>query len=84
MESDKGGQFYLFRSWGRIGTESGGFKIDRHGKSKRNALEQFKTLYADKTGNLWEDRENFEKFPNKFYPVDVDFADVSKLCSTFL
>ena len=37
-------------------------------------MQAFCNLYADKTGNDWEDRANFTKVPNKFYPLDIDYG----------
>jgi len=37
-------------------------------------MQAFCTLYEDKTGNDWEDREHFVKVPNKFSPLDIDYG----------
>ena len=66
-------RFWLFRSWGRIGTTIGNNKLESFG-SKAGAVKAFLTLYADKTGNEWEDRADFVKVPNKFYPLDIDYG----------
>lgn len=63
----------MFRAWGRVGTTIGGNKLDSFG-SMANAIEDFKSVYADKTGNMWENREHFAKVPNKFYPLDIDYG----------
>lgn len=60
LEADKGNQFYLFRSWGRIGTTIGGTKLEEM-STKYKAIERFKVLYAEKTGNEFDEREYFEK-----------------------
>jgi len=67
--------WWVFRSWGRVGTTVGGNKVEKFGSQKR-AVEHFKALYADKTNNEWENRNNFKKFPNKFYPLDIDYGQV--------
>lgn len=69
-------RWWLFRAWGRVGTTIGGNKVDRYG-SVDTLLEGFKQLYAEKTGNEWHDRKNFKKYPNKFYPLDIDYGQVS-------
>ena len=63
----------MFRSWGRVGTTIGGDKTEKF-HSKNNAVEEFKRLYGEKTGNDWEDRKNFVKHPNKFYPLEIDYG----------
>ena len=74
---------WIFRSWGRVGTTIGGNKIEQCG-SKNSALTKFKDLYAEKTGNFWEDRKDFKKIPNKFYPLDIDYGAVSNISKEFL
>ncbi|KAK3578700.1 hypothetical protein CHS0354_008557 [Potamilus streckersoni] len=73
LESDKGTTWWVFRSWGRVGTTVGGNKVERCG-SRQSAINSFKELYAEKTGNDWNDRKNFRKYPNKFYPLDIDYG----------
>lgn len=69
-------RWWLFRAWGRVGTTIGGNKVERYG-SVDTLLEGFKQLYAEKTGNEWHNRKNFKKYPNKFYPLDIDYGQVS-------
>lgn len=69
-------RWWLFRAWGRVGTTIGGNKVERYG-SVDTLLEGFKQLYAEKTGNEWHDRKSFKKYPNKFYPLDIDYGQVS-------
>jgi len=64
---------WLFRSWGRVGTTIGKHKLESFA-SKPSAVQAFRDLYAEKTGNDWEDRANFTKVPNKFYPLDIDYG----------
>jgi len=66
-------RYWLFRAWGRVGTTIGGNKLESF-ISKATAVQSFLDLYADKTGNEWEDRTNFVKVPNKFYPLDIDYG----------
>lgn len=73
LEKDSGSGWWLFRAWGRVGTTIGGNKVERYG-SVDTLLEGFKQLYAEKTGNEWHDRKNFKKYPNKFYPLDIDYG----------
>ncbi|CAH1792738.1 unnamed protein product [Owenia fusiformis] len=74
LEADKGTTCWVFRAWGRVGTTIGGNKTERY-SSKAGALSQFLTLYSEKTGNDWEDRKNFVKHPNRFYPLDIDYGE---------
>ena len=56
--------------------------MERFG-SRATAIANFKEIYADKTNNEWEKRDNFQKFPNKFYPLDIDYGAVGKTYSAF-
>ena len=31
-------------------------------------------MYADKTGNSWDNRDSFVKHPSKFYPLEIDYG----------
>ncbi|XP_048732716.1 poly [ADP-ribose] polymerase 1-like [Ostrea edulis] len=73
LEKDSGSGWWLFRAWGRVGTTIGGNKLERFG-SVNTLLDAFKQLYAEKTGNEWENRKDFKKYPNKFYPLDIDYG----------
>lgn len=67
-------RYWLFRSWGRIGTNIGGSRVEDM-TSKANAIAKFKDLYEERTGNDWSDRDNFIKVPSKMYPVDVEYDE---------
>lgn len=53
-------RFWLFRSWGRIGTTIGGNKVEDC-KSVHDAIHRFEELYEEKTQNSWDERDNFVK-----------------------
>ena len=73
LEHDKKPKWYVFRSWGRIGTTIGGNKVDNY-EDKHDAIAQFEFHYEGKTGNRWSQRNNFQKVPGKFYPLDLDYG----------
>lgn len=74
LQADRGNKYWVFRSWGRIGTTIGGNKLeqfsDLHG-AKRAFFQQ----YEEKTGNTWEDRHDFKKHPGLFCPIDIDYGE---------
>ncbi|KAI3923415.1 hypothetical protein MKW92_030016 [Papaver armeniacum] len=76
IQEDKRPNCYLFREWGRIGNEQiGGNKLDE--MSKAGAIREFKRLFLEKTGNpweAWEKKENFQKQPGKYFPLDIDYG----------
>jgi poly [ADP-ribose] polymerase len=42
--------------------------------SKTDAIQEFKRLFLEKTGNpweAWEQKTNFQKQPGRFYPLDI-------------
>lgn len=73
LESDNGRQWFVFRAWGRTGTIYGGNKIDEYSR-KNDAINAFHSLFLDKTGNQWNERNNFQKLPNKHYPLEIDYG----------
>uniref|UniRef100_A0A158P5W0 Poly [ADP-ribose] polymerase n=1 Tax=Angiostrongylus cantonensis TaxID=6313 RepID=A0A158P5W0_ANGCA len=68
--------FYLFRSWGRVGTTIGGTKTETY-RDMCKAVEAFEwyDLFHDKTDNYWKDKANFTKFPGYMDMVETDFTD---------
>ncbi|XP_032677618.1 poly [ADP-ribose] polymerase [Odontomachus brunneus] len=73
LKHDQHSRYYLFRSWGRIGTTIGGNKLDS--LSSEECIEQFEALFEEKTGNQWKTREHFVKVPNRMYPIELDHGD---------
>lgn len=71
----------MFRSWGRVGTTIGGNKLDKF-YDKNSAMDNFCSVYEEKTGNSWAS-SNFTKYPNKFYPLEIDYGQVrtGTICS---
>ncbi|XP_051908045.1 poly [ADP-ribose] polymerase 1 isoform X1 [Hippocampus zosterae] len=72
LEDDVQKRYWVFRSWGRVGTTIGGNKLDKIG-DKHSALNNFLSVYKEKTGNEWG-ASNFTKYPNKFYPLEIDYG----------
>ncbi|XP_001947212.1 poly [ADP-ribose] polymerase [Acyrthosiphon pisum] len=78
LESDNNNRYWVFRSWGRIGTTIGGFKTNEH-ESLQEAKQSFELFYEDQTGNAWRNRNHFVKVPGKKVPVETDYGqDESK------
>uniref|UniRef100_A0A673I3M8 Poly [ADP-ribose] polymerase n=1 Tax=Sinocyclocheilus rhinocerous TaxID=307959 RepID=A0A673I3M8_9TELE len=72
LEDDVKKQYWVFRSWGRVGTTIGGNKLDKF-YDKNSAMDNFCSVYEEKTGNAWAS-SNFTKYPNKFYPLEIDYG----------
>ncbi|KAL5796559.1 hypothetical protein ACOSQ2_001379 [Xanthoceras sorbifolium] len=76
IQEDKGSDCYVFRKWGRVGNDKiGGSKVEEFSKS--DAICEFKRLFLEKTGNsweTWEQKQNFEKKPGRFFPLDIDYG----------
>lgn len=75
-------RYWVFRSWGRVGTTIGGNKLDKF-HDKNSALDNFLGVYKEKTGNEWGS-SNFTKYPNKFYPLEIDYGQVRTTMATNL
>eukprot|EP00094_Tigriopus_californicus_P008027 TCALIF_07727-PA protein Name:"Similar to Parp1 Poly [ADP-ribose] polymerase 1 (Rattus norvegicus)" AED:0.26 eAED:0.26 QI:26/1/1/1/1/1/8/253/558 len=82
LEHDTKPKWYVFRSWGRVGTTIGGTKLENF-TLREDAIRDFESLYVDKTGNEWRNRDQFEKVAGKFFPMDLDLGqdqeDIQKL-----
>ncbi|CAH0546205.1 unnamed protein product [Brassicogethes aeneus] len=76
LEANKGGSYWVFRAWGRIGTTIGGTKLESF-DTLHDAKKKFEEMYEEKSGNYWEHREHFVKVPGKLYPIDVDYNEDS-------
>lgn len=74
IEHDKKPKYYVFRSWGRVGTTIGGNKLTDY-SSKSQALIEFYEVYLKQTGNEWAYRKTASKKPNKFYPLEMDYGE---------
>uniref|UniRef100_A0A8D0GPP2 Poly [ADP-ribose] polymerase n=1 Tax=Sphenodon punctatus TaxID=8508 RepID=A0A8D0GPP2_SPHPU len=72
LEDDREIRYWVFRSWGRVGTVIGSNKLEQM-PSKEDAIEHFLNLYEEKTGNSWHSK-NFTKYPKKFYPLEIDYG----------
>ncbi|XP_062938873.1 poly [ADP-ribose] polymerase 1 isoform X2 [Cynocephalus volans] len=72
LEDDKESRYWIFRSWGRVGTVIGSNKLEQM-PSKDDAIDHFLKLYEEKTGNAWHSK-NFTKYPKKFYPLEIDYG----------
>ncbi|XP_056621312.1 poly [ADP-ribose] polymerase 1 [Triplophysa dalaica] len=72
LEDDVQKRYWVFRSWGRVGTTIGGNKLDKF-YDKNTAMDNFCSVYEEKTGNAWAST-NFTKYPNKFYPLEIDYG----------
>lgn len=70
LESDKNHRYWVFRSWGRIGTTIGGSKTAEYA-NLNDAKEVFEDLFEEKSGNSWDDRHDFVKVPGKMMMLDV-------------
>lgn len=76
IEDDKKAGCHVFRKWGRVGNSKvGGQKLEK--MPKLAAILEFKRLFLEKTGNeweSWENKDNFEKQPGKFFPLEIDYG----------
>ncbi|CAB3243872.1 unnamed protein product [Arctia plantaginis] len=73
LEANGKKRYWLFRSWGRIGTNIGGSKVENC-SSAQEAVSKFEDLYMERTENPWEFRENFMKVPGRYFPLDMDYG----------
>ncbi|KFD59055.1 hypothetical protein M514_00218 [Trichuris suis] len=72
LKHDSKEKYWLFRSWGRVGTTIGDSLLEKYALV-HDALSEFKKIYAAKTANEWDNRAHFVKYPSKFVPVEIDY-----------
>jgi predicted DNA-binding WGR domain protein len=77
LESDTG-RYWVFRSWGRVGTAIGDDKLESF-TDKVAAITHFESLYQGKTKNTWENRNIFVELTGNMYPIDFDGIQAKKL-----
>ncbi|CAB3383108.1 Hypothetical predicted protein [Cloeon dipterum] len=73
VESDKRNKWWLFKSWGRIGTSVGKTKLEEY-NDVQIAITDFEDTFHEKTGNEWERRASFQKRPGKYFMQDIDYG----------
>ncbi|XP_049283298.1 poly [ADP-ribose] polymerase [Anopheles funestus] len=75
LEDDKKKKYWLFRSWGRIGTTIGGTKVENHSTAE-DAMLSFEELFLEKTDNDWNRHDSvYHKMPGMFYPIEIDYSE---------
>ncbi|EDV98556.1 poly [ADP-ribose] polymerase [Drosophila grimshawi] len=74
LEADTKNKYWIFRSWGRIGTTIGGSKVEDF-RTVIEAVNCFCNVYSEKTGNDFKNRNNFVKIPGRMYPIDIQYED---------
>jgi len=74
LEHDKKKKWFVFRSWGRVGTSIGGTKLQDF-EDKHEAIRDFEFIYEEKTGNRWKNRKDFKKVAGKFFPLEMDLGE---------
>uniref|UniRef100_A0AC34FDY0 Poly [ADP-ribose] polymerase n=1 Tax=Panagrolaimus sp. ES5 TaxID=591445 RepID=A0AC34FDY0_9BILA len=71
LKHDKKEIFYLYRSWGRIGTK-GAYKTQFFEENFDEAKKEFEKLFLEKSKNHWQNRRNFEKKPGCFDYLEME------------
>lgn len=66
-------KYWVFRSWGRIGTTIGGNKLESFHGASSDAIEEFRRLYRDQTGYEFGS-SNQTKLPGRYYAIETDFG----------
>ncbi|KAK4317648.1 hypothetical protein Pmani_011270 [Petrolisthes manimaculis] len=72
LESDSKREWWVFRSWGRIGTVIGKDKLEEF-EDLNDAMASFNEVYEEKTRNSFTAKE-FNKKPGSWYIMDIDYG----------
>lgn len=73
IESDKRNKWWLFKSWGRIGTTIGNTKLEEYGDAG-SAILDFEEKFLEQTGNEWCAKGSFKKRAGKYFMQDIDLG----------
>ncbi|KAK6108650.1 Poly(ADP-ribose) polymerase catalytic domain family protein [Brugia pahangi] len=84
LKHDVKPNYYLFRSWGRVGTDIGGSKTDKYYGNLGGAKITFEKLFNEKTANDWGDVENFKKVPGKMSLIETHYGNSKELQAFFV
>ncbi|XP_021955336.1 poly [ADP-ribose] polymerase [Folsomia candida] len=76
IESDIGHRYWVFQSWGRIGTVIGGNKLHED-ISKHEAIDIFCKKFFEKSGNKWG--KPFTKKPGCYTMLELDYGEKEHL-----
>ncbi|KAF2363710.1 PADR1 domain [Trinorchestia longiramus] len=71
LEDDKINSWWVFRSWGRIGTNLGNTKLE-HFSERSSAMRHYKQLFEEKTGNCFTN-DKFTKLAHKWNLLDIEY-----------
>ncbi|CAI2320628.1 unnamed protein product [Caenorhabditis sp. 36 PRJEB53466] len=72
--------YYVFRSWGRVGTDVGDTRTECF--IREDAIKNFEKVFFEKTKNEWKYRKHFRKMPGMFSFVETDFSEFEELKNT--
>lgn len=75
IETDDG-LYHVFRCWGRVGY-NGQSSLNEF-SSIQGAINDFAKAYKDKTKNVWNSGQPFNKVPGKYHPIEVDVGATNK------
>ncbi|CAJ0579142.1 unnamed protein product, partial [Mesorhabditis spiculigera] len=75
LKHDTKEKYYVFRSWGRIGTTQGGCVEDEFW-TLNTAVDSFEIHFKDKSGNDWKDRKYFRKKAGFMNIVETDNSEL--------
>lgn len=74
LKHDNYEEFYIFRSWGRVGTKVGNSDYSIY-SVESVACQAFEKLFHEKTGNEWKYRKFFQKVAGKMSYVETDYSE---------
>lgn len=68
-----GNNYYVFNRWGRVG-EPGQNAMKGPFSSPDDAVKEFKKKFSEKSGNQWDNRDNFVSKPGKYTLIEIDHS----------
>ncbi|CAI5437439.1 unnamed protein product [Caenorhabditis angaria] len=78
LRHDSRESYYLFQSWGRVGTNVGN-KNTRNFYDLDSARSEFERVFKEKTKNEWKFRKYFRKYPGSYSYIETDYSEFEVL-----
>jgi predicted DNA-binding WGR domain protein len=75
--NSKNNLYFLFTRWGRIGYDEGQHQLTPY-STLDECRKEFLKVFREKTGNLWNDTDQFETKPKKYTLVQLNENELKK------
>uniref|UniRef100_A0A1I7U1S0 Poly [ADP-ribose] polymerase n=1 Tax=Caenorhabditis tropicalis TaxID=1561998 RepID=A0A1I7U1S0_9PELO len=82
LKNDESDEYYVFQSWGRVGTKCGGSYFEKF--NKEDGIAKFERLFFSNTGNQWKYRKYFRKMPGYSNMIETDNSEIIEIGNQYV